>query len=375
MNIVFAPDSFKGTIAAHDVAHALAAGWLTRRPEDEVVMLPMADGGEGTVAAFLAAVPDAEFEDVRVAGALGDPVDAGFVMLGDGTAVVELGLCCGIEQLDGRRAPMEATTRGFGEAIAAALDAGATRLILGIGSSASTDGGAGVLVALGARILDAAGAELGPTPVELARAASVDLSALRPLPAEGVTILSDVTNPLLGSQGAAAVFGPQKGASAEQVAALDAALEHWSTLLAAAALEAGLTQTPLDAAGAGAAGGTGFALQTWGATSTSGAGAIASLIGLEELVADADLVVTGEGSVDGQSAAGKAPSVVAEIARAHGVPVAIVAGRIAADADLTAFAAHHSLIELAESESAATTLPDMFLAQAGSALALAFGAH
>lgn len=369
MNVVFAPDSFKGSVAAHDVAHALAAGWLTARPDDEVAMMPMADGGEGTIAAFLAAMPDAEFVDVAVTGADGEIVDAGYVILDDGTAVVELGLCCGIEQLGNRRAPVTATTRGFGEAIAAALDAGATSLVLGIGSSASTDGGAGMLTALGARILDGDGRELDATPHDMMRAVAIDLTGLRAVPAGGVRVLSDVTNPLLGERGAAAVFAPQKGADADQVRLLDAALAHGATLLAHAAAASGLTVVSPMAEGTGAAGGTGFALQSWGAVSTSGAEAIASLIGLDDVLADADLVVTGEGAFDGQSAAGKVAEVVRARADAHGVATALVAGRIAADADLRGFVAHRSLIELAGSESAALTIPDMFLAQAGGELA------
>lgn len=375
MKIVFAPDSLKGTSAAHDAAGALAAGWLNVRPEDDVVLLPMADGGEGTIAAFLAAVADAEFEDVEVTGPRGERVDAGWVDLGDGTAVVELGLCSGIELLGEDRAPLTATTEGFGQAIVAALDSGAQRLVLGIGSSASTDGGAGLLLALGARILDDAGVELGATTDDLARAASVDLSKLRALPAGGVTVLTDVTNPLLGAHGAAAVFGPQKGATEAEVDRLDMTLTQWSRLVIDAAAAAGLTRPNANAHGAGAAGGTGFALQAWGATSRSGAAAVAELIGLTDALEDADLIVTGEGSFDAQSAAGKVPVEIAAIAARHGVPVALVAGRIAPDADTTAFAAVVSLADLAGSAQAAMTIPEMFLAQAGTLLAQTLARH
>lgn len=366
MKILFAPDSFKGTAAAHDVAGALAAGWLNVRPDDDVVLLPMADGGEGTLGTFLAAVEDAEFHDIEVTGAAGDRVDAGYVTLGDGTAVIELGLTCGIEQLGERRAPLTATTRGLGEAIGAALDAGATRLVIGIGSSASTDGGAGLLLALGARILDDTGAPLDATNDDLARAASVDLSGLRPLPAGGVTVLTDVTNPLLGSAGAAAVFGPQKGATPEQIERLDLTLTNWARLIPDA--------SP-DSPGAGAAGGAGFALQAWGAILRPGALAVAELIGLEEALDGADLIITGEGAFDASSIAGKVPVEIAAVAARHDVPTALVAGRIADDADTHAFAETVSLTVLAESAQAAMTIPEMFLAQAGELLARTFGRH
>ncbi|WP_040165849.1 glycerate kinase [Microbacterium gorillae] len=370
MQIVVAPDSLKGTAAAHDVAGALAAGWLNERPEDDVVLMPMADGGEGTIAAFLAAVADAEFEDVSVTGPHGEPVDAGWVDLGDGTAVVELGLCCGIELLGADRRPMTATTDGFGQAIAAALDSGVTRLVLGIGSSASTDGGAGVLRALGARILDADGVALSATADDLARAMTVDLTGLRPLPPGGVTVLTDVTNPLLGQTGSAAVFAPQKGADPGQIERLERTLTHWSELLNAA-----VPAADAAAAGAGAAGGTGFALQAWGAVIRPGAAAIADLIGLADVLADADLVVTGEGSYDASSTAGKVPVEVARFAAERGVPVALVAGRIAPDADTSAFAAAISLTEVAGSAQAAMTLPEMFLADAGAQLARTLARH
>lgn len=375
MKILFAPDGFKGTVAAHDVAGALAAGWMNARPEDDVVLLPMADGGEGTLGAFLAAVEDAEFADVEVTGAAGVPVDAGYVTLGDGTAVVELGLTCGIEQLDGALAPMTATTRGLGEAIIAALDGGATRLIVGIGSSASTDGGAGLLLALGARVLDDAGADLGATNDDLARAASVDLSGLRALPAGGVTVLSDVTTPLLGPAGAAAVFGPQKGASPEQVDRLDLTLTQWAGLVRAAAEADGRSVPDPAAAGAGAAGGAGFALQAWGATTRPGAVAVAELIGLEDALDGADLIITGEGSFDASSAVGKVPGEIAAIAARRGVPAALVAGHIVDGADTGAFAEAVSLTVLAESAQAAMTIPEMFIAQAGELLARSFGRH
>jgi glycerate kinase len=214
--VVLAPDSFKGTATAAEAADALARGWRSIAPSDVIVEKPMADGGEGTLDAFAAAVPGSERVPVTVQGPDDRPVDAAWLRLPDGTAVVELALTSGITLLDPLR-PLDAHTLGFGQAIAAALDAGARRLLLAIGGSSSTDGGAGALAALGAVFLDAQRrpVRLGNRGVgALARA---DLSGLRPLPADGALILSDVTNPLLGPFGAAAIFGPQKGATAELV--------------------------------------------------------------------------------------------------------------------------------------------------------------
>ena len=365
-HIVFAPDSFKGSVSAVGVCAALEAGWRSVRPDDEFTHRPMADGGEGTLDAFLAAVPGAERRAVVVTGPDGSDVESSWALLPDGTGVVELGNTSGIELLGEVRMPMDAHTLGFGQAIAAALDAGVSRLVVGIGSSASTDGGAGMLLALGARILDSDGAELGPSPRDIARAAAVDLTGLRPLPSGGVRFLCDVDNPLLGARGAAAVFGPQKGADEAQVAALDHTLARWAEILIASA------DAPADAAerpGAGAAGGTGFALALWGAERAPGSEAVADLLGLDAAIAGADVVVTGEGSYDGQSAAGKVPAHVATVARARDTPTGLVAGRIADDADLAPFAATASLTTLAGSAAAAMSDAPHWLHVAGAALA------
>ncbi|MRG61179.1 glycerate kinase [Agromyces sp. CFH 90414] len=357
--IVLAPDSFKGTATAAEAADALARGWRSVRPHDEVVGVPMADGGEGTLDAFAAAVPGAERVPVTVQGPDDRPVEACWLRLPDGTAVVELALASGITLLDPLR-PLDAHTIGFGQAIAAALDGGAVGLLLAIGGSSSTDGGVGALTALGARFTDAGAHPAGAGGRGLEALARVDLSGLRPLPAGGARILSDVTNPLLGSAGAAAVFGPQKGATPEQVDQLAANLARLAHAMPGGA---GLAA----AAGAGAAGGTGFGLLAWGAEMAGGAGAVADAIGLADALAGADLVVTGEGRFDGQSAAGKVPSEVAARAAAAGVPVALVAGAITADA--SAFAASASLSELAGSPEAAMREPLRWLEAAGAALA------
>ncbi|WP_194410475.1 glycerate kinase [Microbacterium cremeum] len=369
--VVIAPDSFKGTIAAAAAAEAIAEGWRRERPSDDVRLLPMADGGEGTVDAFATAVPGARRMPVTVTGPEGAPVEASWVRLPPtadatadapgGTGVVELASASGIELLGTppRLRPFDAHTRGFGEAIAAALASGVSRLVLGIGSSASTDGGAGLLTALGARFTDASDSPIADGARGLATVSRADLSRLAPLPPQGATVLSDVTNPLLGEHGAAAVFGPQKGAATDDVAVLDAALARLASLLGA----------DPDAPGAGAAGGAGFGLLAWGARLVPGSAAVAELIGLDDAVAAASVVVTGEGSYDGQSAAGKVPAHVGAVAAAAGVPVALVAGRIAPDADVAGFAATASLTELAGSSRGAMADPVRWLTEAGAALA------
>lgn len=368
--VVLAPDSFKGSLPAAGAAAALRDGWASVDPGRDLVLLPMADGGEGTLDAFAAAVPGARRVPVRVTGPDGAEVAASWLLLPPsdgapaGTAVVELASTSGIELLGSppRLRPLDADTRGFGEAIAAALAAGVSRLVLGIGSSASTDGGAGLLTALGARFTDAAGRPIAPGGRDLGAVAAADLSGLAAVPAGGVTVLTDVTNPLRGPRGAAEVFGPQKGASPAAVAALDTGLGRLAELLDADA----------DTPGSGAAGGAGFGLLAWGARLVPGADAVAELIGLPEAVAEASVVVTGEGSFDGQSADGKAPGLVRALAQASGVPVALVAGRIGPEADVDGFAAAVSLTDLAGSSAAALAEPERWLFAAGAELARRF---
>lgn len=368
--VVFAPDSFKGTVGAAPAAAALASGWRRVHPGDGIRLLPMADGGEGTVDAFATAVPGARRMPVTVTGPEGTAVAASWILLPPtddapgGTGVVELANTSGIELLGmpPRLRPFDAHTRGFGEAIAAALAHGVSRLVLGVGSSSSTDGGAGMLTALGARFTDAAGTPIAEGARGLEALAAADLSELAPLPPGGVTVLSDVTNPLLGARGAAAVFGPQKGATPDDVAVLDEGLARLAALIDA----------DPDAAGAGAAGGTGFGLLAWGARLVPGSAAVADLVGLDEAAASASVVVTGEGSYDGQSAAGKVPAHVGEVAARADVPVALVAGRIAGDADVSPFAAVASLTELAGSSEAAMADAVRWLEEAGAVLGRAF---
>ncbi|MEV8240004.1 glycerate kinase [Microbacterium testaceum] len=363
--VLLAPDGFKGSITAADAAAALAAGWRDARPADATIERPMADGGEGTAAAFLAAVAGARRMPVRVSGPHGREVAASWVLLPptaaapNGTGVVELACTSGIELLGGDLRPLDADTRGFGEAIAAALDHRVSRLVLGIGSSASTDAGFGALTALGARITDATGTPVATGLRGLRGAVRLDRSGLRPPPPGGATVLTDVRSPLTGPAGAAAVFGPQKGLV--DLAEADAALAHAAVLL---------VTDPL-APGAGAAGGTGAALQAWGAELVPGAEAVAELIGVREAVARADVVVTGEGAFDASSAAGKVPGRLAALAGDR--LVVLVAGRIAPDADTSMFRTTVALADLAESPAAALADPARWLRAAGRALASRLG--
>lgn len=389
--VVIAPDSFKGSATAASVAEALAEGWRSVRPDDRVVLAPMADGGEGTLDAFEVAVPGATRRPLRVLGPVGVPVDADWLMLPDGTAVVELAQTSGLALARGLApksglglesgrapasgpipaspslAPFDAHTIGFGQAIAAALDAGATAVLLAIGGSSSTDAGAGALSALGARLLDADGVPVPPGNRGLGMLATVDLAGLRALPPGGVRILSDVTSPLLGPAGAAAVFAPQKGAAPGDIPVLEAGLTRFSQCVASVLGPAApATETP----GAGAAGGTGYGLLSWGADLAAGAAAVGEALGLPGLFTEADVVITGEGRYDSQSAAGKVPEYVAGLAGAAGIPALLAAGSIAADP--LAFTAAVSLAELAGSTGAAIADAPHWARAAGAALASGF---
>jgi glycerate kinase len=360
--IVIAPDSFKGTASAADAAAALAAGWRAVRPDDELVERPMADGGEGTLDAFASAVPGARRMPVTVRGPVSEPAETSWLLLPDGTGVAELASTSGLTMLDPLE-PLDAHSAGFGEAIAAALDAGVERLLLALGGSACSDGGAGALTVLGGWFLDDSGAPVPLGNRGLALLDRVDLSGVRPLPHGGAVILGDVTNPLLGGLGAAAVFGPQKGADAATVDVLEANLARLADLVPTA------MQPLAAAAGAGAAGGAGFGLLAWGAQMGGGAALVAETVGLPEVIVGADLVITGEGRFDGQSEAGKAPTVVAGLARDAGVPTALVAGAITAEP--RGFAASVALVDLAGSGAAAMAEPLRWLEAAGAALARA----
>ena len=337
--IVIAPDSFKGTASAAQVAQAIADGWHSARPDDTAVLRPMADGGEGTIDAFAEAIPEARVVPVTVQGPDDRPVEAAYLLLPDGTAVVELASTSGLGLLD-PLAPMTAHTRGFGQAIAAALEAGAQRLVLAVGGSSSTDGGAGILSELGARLLDVHGSAIPDGGLGLAALATADLGDIRSLPPQGALVLTDVTNPLLGEFGAAAVFGPQKGADAEQVEQLDDNLKRYADLLG----------VDPSVAGSGAAGGAAYGLMAWGASPTSGAEAVSELADLSTAMRGASLLIAGEGSFDEQSMGGKVISHLLALARQSDVPVALVAGRIAAET--SSFVAVRSLTEIAGRDAA-----------------------
>ncbi|HET6503163.1 MAG TPA: glycerate kinase [Amycolatopsis sp.] len=338
--VVIAPDKFKGSLSADRVAEAIAAGLRRAVPSVEVLECPIADGGDGTVAAAVAA----GFEHIPVVatGPTGEPGRTGYARRGE-TAVVELAAVSGLSALPGGRlAPLTASTLGVGEVIHEALNAGCRRVVLGLGGSSSTDGGAGLVRGLGARLLDAEGNELPDGGAALRDLATLDLSGLRRVE---MVVASDVDNPLLGDHGAAAVYGPQKGATAADVALLDSALAHFAELVAER------TGTDLAGApGAGAAGGTGFAaLAILGATFRPGIDVVLELTGFEDKLAGADLVITGEGSFDEQTLRGKGPAGIAAAARARGIPVVAVAGRVTlARDDLSrhGFAAAYSLLEI-----------------------------
>jgi len=324
--VVLAPDKFKGSLTAAQVAEHLATGLLRARPDLTVRQVPMADGGEGTVAAALAAGWTERAAVVR--GPLGDPVHATYALSPDGVAsVVEMSLASGLALT---RADVDAARRssssGTGELIRHALDDGARRILLGVGGSASTDGGAGLVRALGVRLLAEDGTDLPGGGGALTALSAVDLSGLDPrLDETEVVLAADVDNPLLGPSGAAAVYGPQKGADAATVAELEAGLARWVQALAEVRPQAARTA---DAPGAGAAGGVGYAaLALLGATRRSGIEVVIELTGLAAALRGADLAITGEGSLDAQSLYGKTPVGVARAAAAAGVPTVAVAGR------------------------------------------------
>lgn len=318
--VVIAPDSFKGTATAHDAARAIARGWASVRPDDELVLAPQADGGEGTIDAVAAADPSGAIRTATVTGPDGAPVEARWLLRDSGEAVLELAESSGLP-LMARLDPLGATTRGLGELLGHALDAGATSITIGLGGSATTDGGAGALAALGMTLADASGRPLPDGGGALGHLERLDRAALREPPAGGVRLLTDVTAPLLGPSGAAAVFGPQKGAGPAEIAALEAALGRFAELLG------GDPTLP----GTGAAGGAGYGVSAaWGGVLVAGAPAIAALSGLPELVAGADVVISGEGRFDATSSGGKVVGHVLGIVPPHARAI-VVAGTFVAD--------------------------------------------
>ncbi len=330
--VLVAADKFKGSLTAVEVAERVTAGLRRVVPDLQVEALPVADGGDGTVAAAVAA--GFERRETRVAGPLGDAVTAAYA-LREGTAVVEMAEASGLQRLpDGVLAPLTASTYGSGELLRAALDAGARTIVFGVGGSATTDGGAGMLAALGARFLDAAGAPVAPGGGGLAGLASADLSGLDPRLSEVELVLaSDVDNPLTGPKGAPAVYGPQKGATPEDVTALDAALAHFAKVLEQTEGVGARAAEYAASPGAGAAGGIGFGAMLLGARFRPGIEVMLDVLGFAPALERAELVITGEGSLDEQTLHGKAPAGVAAAARAAGKEVVAVCGRLALPAE------------------------------------------
>ena len=353
VRVLIAPDKFKGSLLAPAAAAALAEGWRSARPGDDLTLLPMADGGDGTLAVLAQDLPTARWIPVPTVDAVGAPRIGRYLRSGD-TAAVELAEICGIAGLSPLD-PMGSHTIGLGIVLAAALRSGARSLVVAIGGSASTDGGAGALSALGAQLVGAAG--LLPVGGRgLSRLTAVRTDRLAPAPPGGVRVLVDVQAPLFGPSGAAYAYGPQKGATEAEVGELDRGLRRLATVLGA----------DPDHPGCGAAGGTGYGLAYWGAELAPGARTIAELVGLPAAIERADLVVTGEGRFDAGSLTGKACGYVLDQAAASGKPALLVAGSVAGEMAAAAPGAGQlSLTELAGSTRAAQDDPVRWLKAAG----------
>ena len=332
MKIVIAPDSFKENLTSMQVATAIEKGLRKVLPSARCVKVPMADGGEGTVHSLVDAT-GGQFRKKKVAGPMGNPVNARYGILGDGeTAVIEMAEASGLPLVERKkRNPLKATTFGTGQLIIDALNRGAKRIIIGIGGSATVDGGAGMAQALGVRFLTKSGRPISGYAGGgmLNRIEKIDMSALDPrIRRTGITIASDVENPLCGHRGAAYVFGPQKGATPRMVAALDKNLRHFARVI-----KSELGKDVLNLRGAGAAGGLGAGLVTFAsATLKSGVDLLVDVVGLKHHLKGADLAITGEGRVDFQTSFGKTPSGVAKAARKFKVPVVAIGGSLADDA-------------------------------------------
>ncbi|HCL6058739.1 TPA: glycerate kinase [Citrobacter amalonaticus] len=329
MKIVIAPDSYKESLSALEVANAIEQGFREIWPDADYVKLPVADGGEGTVEAMVAATAG-RIVDVDVTGPLGKTVTAFIGLSGDErTAFIEMAAASGLEQVPvALRDPLKTTSWGTGELIRHALDAGVDHIIIGLGGSATNDGGAGMVQALGAKLLDARQNEIGKGGAALDALTRIDISQLDPrLAACRIEVACDVTNPLTGKEGASAVFGPQKGATVETIDRLDTALVHYAQIIAR-----DLEVDVLELAGGGAAGGMGAALYAFcGAQLRRGIEIVTDALQLDACVADADLVVTGEGRMDSQTIHGKVPVGVAKVAKRYHKPVIGIAGSLTAD--------------------------------------------
>jgi len=332
MKIVIAPDSYKESLSALDVAKAIESGFREIFSDAEYVKLPVADGGEGTVEAMVAAT-GGRVVKVNVTGPLGDPLEAFFGLSGDEkVAFIEMAAASGLESVpSAKRNPLKTTSFGTGELIRAALDYGVKHCIIGIGGSATNDGGSGMVQALGAKLLTQAGREIGYGGGELEKLASIDVSGLDPrIKACRFEVACDVTNPLTGKEGASAVFGPQKGATPEMIEQLDGYLGHYAKVIRRD-LHIDVDTIP----GGGAAGGMGAALHAFcGAELRQGIEIVTEALGLDALVKDATLVITGEGRIDSQSINGKVPIGVARVAKRYNKPVIAIGGSLTKDVDV-----------------------------------------
>ncbi|WP_143414753.1 glycerate kinase [Geobacillus sp. E263] len=332
MKVIIAPDSFKESLSALEVANAIEKGFRDIFPEAEYVKIPMADGGEGTVQSLVDAT-GGRIVKTEVTGPLGDRVQAFFGMLGDGkTAVIEMAAASGLHLVPSeKRNPLVTTTRGTGELILAALDEGAEHIIIGIGGSATNDGGAGMIQALGGRLLNRHGQEIGPGGGSLSELADIDLSGLdQRLKCVKIEVACDVDNPLTGPKGASAIFGPQKGATPEMVATLDNNLKHYADVI-----ERVLGKQVKDIPGAGAAGGLGAGLLAFlEAKLKRGVEIVLETVNFHERIQGASLVITGEGRIDRQTIFGKTPIGVAKAAKRYNIPVIAIAGSVSDDSDV-----------------------------------------
>jgi len=329
MKIVIAPDSYKESLSALEVATAIEQGFREIFPDAHYVKLPVADGGEGTVEAMVAATQGGIIK-VRVTGPLGENVEGFYGLSGDEqSAFIEMAAASGLEMVaPSLRNPLKTTSWGTGELIRHALDAGVKHIIIGIGGSATNDGGAGMVQALGAKLLDAEDNPIGMGGGELEKLARIDISELDTrLASCRIEVACDVTNPLTGKEGASAVFGPQKGATPEMIARLDDSLAHYAKIIAR-----DLDIDVLNLEGGGAAGGMGAALYAFcGAELRQGIEIVTDALHLDNHVADADLVITGEGRIDSQTIHGKVPVGVAKVAKRYNKPVIGIAGSLTAD--------------------------------------------
>ncbi|MGV8847432.1 glycerate kinase [Tessaracoccus sp.] len=352
MRVVIAPDSLKGTCTAIDAASAIAEGWRSVRPDDELILMPLADGGEGTLDAVEASF-DAERRTAKVTGPQGQHVAADWLMLSTGEAIIELAQAAGLPLMEPPD-PLNATTRGVGELIRVALNEGATSITVALGGSATTDGGMGALAALGFGLFDDAGVPLPAGGGALRRLAWIDDQELVAPPPGGVRLLTDVTNPLLGPCGAAAVFGPQKGATPQQVAELEAGLGRLAEVLGSDPAVQGM----------GAAGGTSYGLAAlWRASVVPGAEEVARLCGLTEAIHDADVVITAEGRYDSTSLSGKVVGHVLTVAMDKTL---VIAGSFATDCPVSSIA----LESLAGTSEAAQRDTERWLIAAGAQAAI-----